>query len=485
MPRAEPAAAQASLDRQALLTRAAAAGAGLLLGGRLLEGTAAAARRAGEAWRFVSRPDLIPPKITVVRRAGPTAAGLLFLGPSSGPGQRGAMIVDDAGDVVWFHPTVPKTVINFRAALYRGEPVLTWWEGKTKHGLGIGEHVVFDRTYREIARFPAGDKLGADLHELILTPAGTALVTAYDIPTVDRSSVSSGRGRVIEGIVQELDVPSAHVLFEWRSLDHVKLTESYSKVAPAFDYFHVNSIDLDADGNLLVSARNTWTVYKIDRGSGKVIWRLGGKRSDFTIGPGAHFAWQHDARHHGDGSVATLFDNADDPQVEPQSRGLMLALDENKMRASLVHAYTHNPKMLAHAFGSVQTQANGNVLVGWGTEPYFTEYTADGAIVLDAKLPYGGQCYRTLRFPWSATPAEPPALVSSAGMLYASWNGATGVHSWQLLGGPRADTLTARSTTPRRGFETALALPAGDSFAAVAALDAAGRPLARSATIKL
>ena len=196
------------------------------------------------------------------------------------------MIIDDAGELVWFRPTVPASVINLRATTYRGKPALTWWEGRTKHGLGIGDHVIADHAYREIARFPAGNGLGSDLHELILTPEGTALVTAYDIPTVDRSSVGSGRGRVIEGVVQELAVPSARVLFEWRSLDHVKLTESYSKVAPAFDFFHVNSIDVDADGNLLVSARNTWTVYKIDRTTGKVIWRLGGKKSDFAMGPG-------------------------------------------------------------------------------------------------------------------------------------------------------------------------------------------------------
>ena len=246
--------------------------------------------------------------------------------------------------------------------------------------------------------------------------------------------------------MQELAVPSAHVLFEWRSLDHVKLTESYSKVAPAFDFFHVNSIDVDADGNLLVSARNTWTVYKIDRTTGKVIWRLGGKKSDFAMGPGTKFAWQHDARHVGDGSVMTLFDNADDPQVEPQSRGLTLSLDLAKKRATLLHQYVHRPKLLAHAFGSVQTQPNGNVLVGWATEPYYTEYTASGAVLLDAKLPYGGQNYRTLRFPWSSIPAEPPRLAArptpSGTLLYATWNGATGVQAWQVLAGPKPTSLT-------------------------------------------
>ena len=476
------------LSRRSFLIRAAGVAGGLAAGALDVPGALAMVDR-GEVQRFVSRPDLIPPKITVVRRSLGTAPGLLFLGPSSGPGQRGAMIIDDAGELVWFRPTVPASVINLRATTYLGKPALSWWEGRTKHGLGIGDHVIADHAYREIARFPAGNGLGSDLHELLLTPEGTALITAYDIPTVDRSSVGSGRGRVIEGVVQELAVPSARVLFEWRSLDHVKLTESYSKVAPAFDFFHVNSIDVDADGNLLVSARNTWTVYKIDRTTGKVIWRLGGKKSDFAMGPGTKFAWQHDARHVGDGSVMTLFDNADDPQVEPQSRGLTLSLDLAKKRATLLHQYLHKPKMLAHAFGSVQTQPNGNVLVGWATEPYYTEYTAAGAVLLDAKLPYGGQNYRTLRFPWSAVPAERPRLAArstaSGTLVYATWNGATGVHSWQALAGAKPTSLNPASTARRAGFETRIHLSPGHRFAAVVALDAGGKPLGRSAAITL
>ena len=461
---------------------------------RLLGGGHALARNgpwsSRDVNRYVSRPDLVPPKITVLHRAAGTAPGLLFLGPSSGPGQRGALIVDDTGEPVWFHPTVPLTVMNLRAAIYHGEPVLTWWEGKTQHGLGVGDHVIFDRNYRELARFPPGDGQGSDLHELILTPTGTALITAYDIPTVDRSSVGHSRGRVIEGIVQELDVPSARVLFEWRSLDHVALTESYSQVAPAFDYFHVNSVDLAPDGNLLVSARNTWTVYKVDRGSGKVIWRLGGKKSDFAMGAGARFSWQHDARSQGSGELVTLFDNADDPQEESQSRGLALALDETRMRATLVQQYLHHPPLLAHAFGSVQVQPNGNVLVGWATQPWLTEYTAGGAVLLDAKLPHGGQNYRALRFPWTSTPTEVPALASrpaaSGDLLYVSWNGATEVSRWQAVAGNRQDDLTPQVTVARSGFETKLHLPSGaGKLAAAVALDATGKPIGRSAAIRL
>ena len=222
--------------------------------------------------------------------------------------------------------------MNFRAASFHGEPVLTWWEALPGGGLGRGEHVIVDASYREIARFPAGHGMKSDLHELLLTARGTALVTSFEVRR------RGARGLTMGGVVQELEVPSARVLFEWRSLDHVAVEESYVPIGYPWDYFHVNSIDVDADDNLLVSARNTWAVYKVHRRTGKVLWRLGGKRSDFALGAGARFAYQHDARSHDGGRVLSVFDNG-----ETHSRGLVLSLDMKRMRASLLREYVHHP----------------------------------------------------------------------------------------------------------------------------------------------
>jgi Arylsulfotransferase (ASST) len=448
-----------------------------------------AQRGNGRIRRFVSRPDLRPPAVTVVHPAEGTADGYVFVAPSSGPGQRGTLILDDDGEVVWFRPATPSTAMNFRPGLFRGAPVLSWWEGKTEHGLGRGEHVVFDASYREIARFPAGDHLESDLHELLLTPHGTAYVTSYEIVQMDLSRVGGPRkGRVVEGVVQELELPSARVLWEWRSLDHVPLDESYmKKPGDPFDYFHANSIDVSSDGNVVVSARNTWAVYEISRRTGEIIWRLGGKKSDFTMGKGTVFAWQHDARLHAGGERITIFDDGAAPRVQPQSKGLLIALDHVHRRAVLLQDYVHRPQRLVARFmGNAQLLENGNVFVGWGSEPYFTEFAADGAIRFDARLPHGGENYRAFRFPWVGRPSSPPTLVRSPadGMLYASWNGATALASWQLLGGSTTSALRPLLTVPRQGFETSITAPAATYVAAVA-LDAGGRPLGTSPTLLL
>lgn len=474
------------LTRSEFLRLGSAGGAGLLFAAgnaeaasRFLgsDGIAATPRarrprlHARRVQTFVSRPHLKPPTVTVVKPAADVAHGSLFLAPSSGPGQRGVMILDNTGRLVWFRPT-NGTAMNVRAATYKGEPVLTWWEGKSEHGLSDGHHVIVDSSYTKIASFPAGNGFSADMHEFIVTPQGTALITAWELRTMNLSRLGGPRRHpVIGGMVQELEIPSARVLFEWRSLDHVALSESHQRVGLRYDYFHINSVDIAHDDNLIVSARNTWAVYKLNRRTGAVMWRLGGKRSDFEMGRGTVFAWQHDARTHDDGRTISVFDNGAAPEVKPQSRAIVLALDEKRRRATLQHRYVHHPNALqAHAMGNAQLLDNGDLLVGWGAEPYFTEFAPDGTIRFDARLPRGGQNYRVLRFPWSGTPSIPPQLVAKGRVVYASWNGATDLASWRLRTGTSAATLNDAGETVVRAFETAFRVPAEVTHAAVVAL---------------
>ncbi len=381
---------------------------------------------------------------------------------------------------------------NFRVQSYRGSPVLTWWEGEIELGHGVGEYVIADASYRTIRRVQAAGGLRGDLHEFVITSRDTALLTSYVVVHHDLSGVGGpAKGTIQDAIFQEIDLASGRLLLEWHSLDHVLLEESYWPVEAAnWDFFHINSVDLDTDGNLLVSGRSTHTVYKIAR-DGSIVWRLGGKRGDFAMGPGTTFAWQHDARRQPDGTL-TLFDNGASPAVERLSRGLILDVDERRMTAKLVRQYSH-PGVLSDSQGSVQLLANGNVFVGWGETPRVSEFHRSGRLLFDAILGEKYECYRAFRLPWSGRPAQAPAiaLAREDGLrtAYASWNGATGVQSWELLAGASRDRLRAVSRMPARGFETALPAPspygddAGGACFAAQALDAAGRTLGRSQTI--
>jgi hypothetical protein len=217
------------------------------------------------------------------------------------------------------------------------------------------------------------------------------------------------------------------------------------------------------------------------------VWRLGGKSSDFEMTSGSNFAWQHDARRQPDGTL-TLFDNGATPAVEKLSRGLILDVDEQAMTATLLRQYTH-PKILSGSQGSMQLLPNGNVFIGWGEVPRVSEFERSGRIVFDAVLGKLYQSYRAFRLPWSGTPAEAPAIATTGDgrelTVYASWNGATGVDTWQLLAGAQEGNLSTVSSTRSQGFESALRAGSGGPYFAVRALDATGAPLGQSQTVSV
>jgi hypothetical protein len=441
--------------------------------------------------QYHSRPDLSPPVMQVdVPASKDVADGLLFLTPNDGDGVDGPMIADDAGEPVWMLPVPGQRATDLQVVDFRGQPALLWWEGLINGGIGSGEVVVVDGTYREIARLQVGNGYRVDLHECRFTPQGTVLMTGDAGVSASRvSGVGSYTGQVLDCGVWEIDLATGKTLFEWHGVDHIAADETYvdapKDASAIWDYLHVNSIDPDTDGGFLLSARNTSAVYRIDRATGAIRWRLGGRRSDFTIGQGADFSWQHDARRHPDGSIS-IFDDSTDPHT---SRGIIISVDESTMRSTLIKAYARKPPVLAHSQGNVQVLPNGNVLVGWGDAPYFTEFASDGRILFDVGFPAAKMSYRVFRSPWIGRPTEPPAiavLADSSGMTaYASWNGATEVAAWEALAGPTAGTLAPVARTSRSGFETAIRLPTPQPMVAVRALDASGARLGESAPVTI
>jgi hypothetical protein len=493
------------VTRQGFLGAMAGGAAWLALGGILGCEPSARARASASpvprerAWAFRTRPDLRPPGIRVTTSAGGVAPGYVFCAPKNGPdeagpGQDGCLILDNTGQPVWFRPLWREDwdVMDFKLQEYRGEPVLTWWEGPHT-GYGRGEFVIVDESYQEVARVRAGNGYEADHHEFQITDQGTALFDIYGRISADLSSSGGPKdATVLEGIVQEVDIESGEVLFEWHSLEHVALEESYyeppSDPKSAFDYFHINSIDPLPGGYLLISARRTSAVYKVDRKSGEVIWRLGGKKSDFKMGFGTRTALQHDARRNSDGTI-TIFDNGNVNRVD-QSRAIVVEVDEDKMSATLVREYTHPDRLLSDTQGNVQVLPNGNVFVGWGSEPVLSEFGREGDLLFDAAYPAEGESYRAFRFPWDGQPQDEPAVTAAPGTgeevtVYASWNGATEVVDWEVLAGQRPGQLEPIGSAPRKGFETAIAVKTIEPYVGVQAKNDSGEVLGTSKPVKL
>jgi hypothetical protein len=454
----------------------------------------------GPTQHFRSRPDLRPPVVKIRVAAHDTAPGYVFLAPKMAVAQAGPMIMDNRGQLVWFHPLkLTKGVTDFRAQRYQGKPVLTWWRGRVSNvGVGNGWYVLYDDSYRPIAEVRPGNGLVGDVHEFRLTSTDTALMTIYHRRHVDLTSIGGPKdGLIWDGIVQEVDIPTGRVLFEWHSYPQIGFKESYShppkkqlgtKPFP-YDYIHLNSIDEEPNGNLLISGRNTHAVYEVSRKTGKVLWRLGGKESTFKLGPGARFAWQHDVRRQPDGTI-TVFDNGAAPAIHKLTRILVLRVDEQNKTATLVRSYHHPKKLLSPFEGNAQFLPDGHVFVGWGGWPYVSELSKSGKVLFDAYFGHGknpgedADTYRAYRIVWHGHPKDVPAIAIANGKVYVSWNGATEVARWQVLTGEANDDLLAGAGVPKSGFETAIPLPAKGTYVAVQALDASGKVLAVSKTLK-
>jgi Arylsulfotransferase (ASST) len=460
---------------------------------------AAPAPKPGPTQHFFSRPDLKPPLFRIQTPAHGTAPGYIFLAPKMVVAQAGPLIMDNRGEVVWFKPLNTKGVTDFRMQTYDGKPVLTWWRGHVSNvGVGDGWYVMYDTSYRPLAEVRPGNGLVGDVHEFLITPRNTAVFTVYHRLAVDLSSVGGPKeGKIWDGIVQEVDIKTHKVLFEWHSYPEVGVKESYAPApkakagskAPPYDYFHINSIDVEPNGNFLVSARNTHALYEVDRKTKKVLWRLGGKKSSFAMGPGTKFAWQHDARRHANGTI-TLFDNGAAPPVEKFTRILVLRVDTKAKKVSLVRSYHHPKRLLAPFEGNAQFLHNGNVFVGWGAQPYVSELGPNGSVRFDAYFGHGkppGQdadTYRAYRFVWHGTPKDRPALAVGGQTAYASWNGATEVKRWQVLAGPDAHLLRPVKEAAKSGFETPIRLTKPAAFYAVRALGGGGKVLGTSPTVR-
>jgi arylsulfotransferase ASST len=451
---------------------------------------------------FVSRPDLTPPQISIRRHGVPSNPRYMFLNaPYSGPGHGGAYILDHRGHFVWFGPnTAAHHHMNFDVQTYQGKPVLTWFQGLVVQGYGKGELIIADSSYKikHVIRPPGGEL--ADFHDFYVTPQGTAFITVYRTHSgIDLTGYRGPQnGYVLSGVAQEIDIATGKLLWEWDSINHVPLQESHEHLSPGegtkgqpYNYFHINSFSPtgDSSGDVLISGRNTWAIYRVKRNTaGTVVWRMNGKRSHFSMGPGSHFYWQHHVRAFS-GNRITVFDNG--ARHGKHSRAIILHVEYERRHVALEKAYIHpGVAVLASAMGSAQLLADGGMFVGWGTKPYFSEFAHDGRLLLDGTITVGDQSYRAFTHEWAGHPTEPPAVAArhrsgGGAVVYASWNGATNVATWRVFAGTSRSALHQVGSGRRSGFETAIAVRSKGPYFAVQAHDAKGTLLAKSAAVKI
>lgn len=482
--------------------------------------TASASYTTHGAWSFVSAKQLHPPKLhTDAKTQKGLASGdwLIanfknLLSPNPSVGQGGPLILDKNLQPVWFRPAPSgQYTNNLTEQTYNGKPALSWWQGVVTHtGLTTsGEDVVIDQHYHTVATLTASAPWVITQHELVIQ--GThAWVTAnsapgsYPMETVNGKSIP-----IIDSAVLEFDLtkPGSAPTVVWDAMAHVPLSQSKATMIPGgpWDAYHINSVQPvsgGAHGRLLVSLRNTWAAYLVDIATGDTVWTLGGTGSSFMIPKSAQFEWQHDVQLHSNGYV-TLFDDAccditgnkKNPfgTIYRPSRGLLLRLNTSNDTVSYVHGYVH-PKVgppgdkipVETAFqGGMQFLHNKNMVVGWGSAPFISEFSYSGKLLFDATLPSPDVTYRAYVEKWTGAPPLSElrhAVKTKHGKptVYVSWNGATRVAAWKVLGGSSSKHLRTVGTSTKTSFETAIALAKGYHTYVVKALDSRGHVIGTS-----
>jgi hypothetical protein len=443
------------------------------------------------ASRFLSAPTLRPPHFAISGSGASLGADDLLLAPKGTVGQTGPMITTANGRLLYFDPISNLDTMNVNVQHYDGRPVLTWWEGSEVDGHGEGVDYIMSDTYKLVKTVSAGNGLSADLHDFVISAQNTAFITAYE-PLYWNLSAEGGSatGTVWDGVIQEIDIPTGLVMYEWHALDHIAVSASEfraPKVAAShpFDWFHINGVEPLPGGTFLISSRCTSALYDISiNGGGQINWTLGGKNTSFQIGAGANFNYEHNGALHGT-DIVTVFDNEAAPTP---SRALVLQVNFQSKTVSLVHAYSHTPQLRDYTLGNVDLLANGDVLVSWGTSTQFSLYSPSGATLMNVTMPGNDNTYRTEAAPWSATPSTPPAVYADnqAGgtLVAASWNGATGVSQWRILAGTSPRTLKSVATIASTSFESTDQIPTA-RYVEVEALGSAGRILGHSRAVRV
>ncbi|KAI1472716.1 ASST-domain-containing protein [Daldinia caldariorum] len=478
-------------------------------------------------WQLKSRSDLAPPRLNItIPATEDVERGYLFVAPFAGfpdtpteqhgPRQAGPYIFRDDGDLVWSGYGIYSIwSTNFQPARWRGKDILFSFEGDHNPGYGHGHgHItIMDNHYETIRELRAGNHKLVDKHEFHIVNEETGLIQIYQPVARDLTAWGESHEQqwIVNSIVQELDIATGKLLFEWASLDYVSPDEAILPInsgqagsgfnsSDAWDYFHINSVDKDSEGNYLISARDACSIHKINGTDGSIIWKLNGKDSSFRVAKDAEFCFQHHARWMSqyDGvEVISLYDNSahgtehsggSEVHTAPTSSGKIIKVNTTSWEAELVQVFFPPDGLLSKSQGSTQILPNGNALVNWGSSGAMTEYLPNGTAIFHSYmdsgyLGLGVENYRAFRYNWTGLPTEEPAIVALRGekdiTAYVSWNGDTETKSWRFYA--VLDDYGSRQfigEAEKKSFETSLRIH-DTSVKAISAeaIDSNGRSL--------
>jgi hypothetical protein len=395
----------------------------------------------------------------------------------------------------------------------KGERYMTFWEGSHSRGHADGNCLIVNEKYELTWNITAIGRHGADMHECIVTKDGTVIVSVYwNIPYNCTDLGGPADCLILNSGFQEIDVENNELLFEWSAVDHFKPQDSFSvyndqldeETKSGWDWFHINSIEKDKDGNYMISSRNLHVISLVSKDDGKPIWTMGGRNNEFkdlSNGHALNFAWQHNPRFtNKEQNQITLFDNhvLDTGDCNPKhgcvTRAMQLQIDQQKKTARLANEWFHPQKINAGAMGGVQTLPSGNIMVGWGHAASITEFTQDGRVALDfsrSTIHHDNVpdmfMYRAYKGNWTGNPQWRPSIFVDAPKddpevdledvknttIYTSWNGATNVAQWAYFAADTPGEVESYDSfvgmAPKDGFETVASMDAASSKRYIAA----------------
>lgn len=485
---------------------------------------------------YWSRTDLQPAMLNVTKNEKDDVSDdYMFIAPWN-PGdieksqpRIGPHIYNSDGNLVWTgYGFFGNSISNFCPIENHGdngETSMSYYEGNVGDtGVGFGTYRIMNNKYETTSKVGLSQPFLHDFHEFKMTGSNTAAFSTYRSVPFNFSDVDGATDEsiwVFENVVTEINTDTDDVLFEWFSLDHISVNDSVikqdldskgKKSLSPFDYLHLNSIDKDDNGNYLISCRHTWSLYYLDGKTGEILWTLGennGNNNNWEIEDDAKFAYQHDARWVDAETInkkkedkvryMSVFDNSmtggNGDSFRDYSRGIILKLDSSdgassqegkEGKVSLVQEFRlDDDDDDSNSQGSVQVLSNGNVFVGWGSNPKVSEHKLDGSIVFQATIGDGDKAsYRAFKSSFEGLPQQKPAVVSlyykkdDITKVYMSWNGATRVENWKIYSGDDKDNLElVKDNLEHKDFESVYVIKKESKFIKAEAYDSDGKKI--------